>query len=1058
MNSLACKFKIYFIIFIIFCVTPSFQAQTITTGAVNSTLICRGGLITVSFVTNGTFQEGRKFKIQLSNPAGNFSATNYFGELELQCTSSGIVSRSITGEIQSSIPAGNVYRVRVVYFSGGNHPSVIGTTNAQNIKIVNSKVNPSFTLPTSICSGESLILPSVSSNGVAGTWSPAFDNVPALNTTTNYIFTPSTGLCANQASKTITVMANIDPVFDSVSPICSGDSFALPTISENGISGTWSPAIDNTSTTAYTFTPSTGTCATTSTMTVVVNPIVSPTFNQVAAICSGDSFALPTISENGISGTWSPELNFIETTTYTFTPTIVTCATTSTMTVVVNPIITPTFAQVATICEGTEFDLPTVSENGITGTWSPELNNLTTTTYTFTPTNGYCVTTNDLIVVVNPKLTPTFDIISSICTGDSIFGLPQSSLNGIIGSWFPSLNNQETTEYTFTPSSDFCATQTSSTLVVNPIVTIDTNVIAYQSYTWPANGQTYYSSGNYSFVSGCSERNLNLTINHTCILDLPGLISDIEEGLCLSGLTTPTFLIAPVSNATSYLWTVPSGVTIVSGQGTTSVTLVISNSFSSGTLSVSASNECGTSPLRSIMLRSTIPLTPLSISGITTGLCANGVNNPNYSIATVSGAISYLWTAPAGTTIISGQGTTSITLNITNNFTSGSLTVAALNECGSSALRSMILRSAIPTTPLGISGITSGLCANGVNNPSYSIAAVSGATSYIWTAPAGTTITSGQGTTSITLNITNSFTSGSLTVAALNECGASTLRTMILRSAIPTTPLGISGITTGLCSSGITNPCYSIAPVSGAISYVWSAPIGTTIVSGQGTTSITLNITNSFTTGTLTVAASNECGLSQLRSMALTSSLLIPTTIIGSITPCGTETYTCPSVVNANSYIWAVPNGMEIVSGQGTTSITVNVIGSSLNGNISVKASNNCKIGGTKTLAINSCSSNTKMSAPINQELEYDIESEIEAIVFPNPTNSEVNVQFLMELNENVKIEIFDMIGKKVSSEEVQAGRSFVNMTLEGMPLGIYLLQASKSNGVLIYTTKLLKQ
>ena len=54
--------------------------------------------------------------------------------------------------------------------------------------------------------------------------------------------------------------------------ICTGESLtALPTTSDNSITGTWSPALNNTATTTYTFTPDIGQCAEPATMTIVVN-------------------------------------------------------------------------------------------------------------------------------------------------------------------------------------------------------------------------------------------------------------------------------------------------------------------------------------------------------------------------------------------------------------------------------------------------------------------------------------------------------------------------------------------------------------------------------------------------------------------------------------------------------------------------------------------------------------------------------------------------------------------------------------------------------------------
>ena len=68
-------------------------------------------------------------------------------------------------------------------------------------------------------------------------------------------------------------VGNIVPVFDQVGPYCEGTTVsALPTTSNNGITGTWSPQITN-ETNRYTFTPAPGQCATTTTMDVTVNPL-----------------------------------------------------------------------------------------------------------------------------------------------------------------------------------------------------------------------------------------------------------------------------------------------------------------------------------------------------------------------------------------------------------------------------------------------------------------------------------------------------------------------------------------------------------------------------------------------------------------------------------------------------------------------------------------------------------------------------------------------------------------------------------------------------------------
>ncbi|MBX2927398.1 MAG: BspA family leucine-rich repeat surface protein [Saprospiraceae bacterium] len=333
---------------------------------------------------------------------------------------------------------------------------------------VNPNTTPTFTQVSPICVGGSFSLPTTSNNGITGNWSPAINNTA----TTTYTFTPTAGQCATTAMMTVTVSSNIAPTFTQVSPICVGGSFSLPTTSNNGITGTWSPAINNTATTTYTFTPNGGQCATTAMMTVTVNPNTTPTFTQVSPICAGGSFSLPTTSNNGITGIWSPAINNTVTTTYTFTPNGGQCATTAMMTVTVNPNTTPTFTQVSPICAGGSFSLPTTSNNGVTGAWSPAINNMATTTYTFTPNGGQCATTAMMTVTVNPNTTPTFTQVSPICAGGS-FSLPTSSNNGITGTWSPAINNTATTTYTFTPNGGQCATSAMMTVTVNslPIAT-----------------------------------------------------------------------------------------------------------------------------------------------------------------------------------------------------------------------------------------------------------------------------------------------------------------------------------------------------------------------------------------------------------------------------------------------------------------------------------------------------------------------------------------------------------------------------------------------------------
>lgn len=254
----------------------------------------------------------------------------------------------------------------------------------------------------------------------------ALDDISFKETTT----------CLYQQSVTITVTPATVPTFNPVGAICAGDPITpLATTSLNGITGSWSPAPDNTTTTIYTFLPDSGQCASTTTMTITVHQPTTPTFASVAPICQGEILnPLPTTSLEGIPGTWSPALDNTETTTYTFTPSGGQCIGTTTLTVIVNPAAVPTFNQVATICAGQELEpLPTTSLEGISGSWSPALDNTATTTYTFTP-GVECATPATLTVTVNEA--PEFSI-SEGCNGvNYTLGAVQDDASDSTYEWF----------------------------------------------------------------------------------------------------------------------------------------------------------------------------------------------------------------------------------------------------------------------------------------------------------------------------------------------------------------------------------------------------------------------------------------------------------------------------------------------------------------------------------------------------------------------------------------------------------------------------------------------
>lgn len=121
------------------------------------------------------------------------------------------------------------------------------------------------------------------------------------------ITNPVTGCSSAAASGSVFAAPAIDPLFDPIADtICRGDAIApLPLTSNNGISGIWSPALNNQATTTYTFTPAGNVCAYTKQITIVVNnkPVVD--LSAYKTICKGEVVTLdPKATGFGLSYLW----------------------------------------------------------------------------------------------------------------------------------------------------------------------------------------------------------------------------------------------------------------------------------------------------------------------------------------------------------------------------------------------------------------------------------------------------------------------------------------------------------------------------------------------------------------------------------------------------------------------------------------------------------------------------------------------------------------------------------------------------------------------------------
>jgi len=327
------------------------------------------------------------FQDNASTSGGHFGNTTATGDKTLDM-SFGSCSDSVTYNCQQLVNINGglggssaLNDGSTVNFTAFGTPSYVNNGCAAPVEVFTVDAGNS---PISACPGATISLTGTAVGQQSVVWSvtPNGGSFSAANSlSTNYTISPSasgtitltlTATNSCNATKTSTVTLNVNssviPTFNAVAPICPGGNLnPLPTTSTNNITGSWSPALNNTQTTTYTFTPNSGQCANTSTLAIVVNPIITPVFSAVPPVCSGANLEpLPTSSTNNITGVWSPVLNDSETTTYTFTPDAGQCAVVATLTVVVsNPSVS-----ITANCVDTDYTLTALtSDSEVSYAW-----------------------------------------------------------------------------------------------------------------------------------------------------------------------------------------------------------------------------------------------------------------------------------------------------------------------------------------------------------------------------------------------------------------------------------------------------------------------------------------------------------------------------------------------------------------------------------------------------------------------------------------------------------------------------------------------------------------
>ena len=479
--------------------------------------------------------------------------------------------------------------------------------------------------------------------------------------------------------------------------------------------------------------------------------------------------------------------------------------------------------------------------------------------------------------------------------------------------------------------------RTAVSVIITPATTTGSTSISTcgSSYTWPLNGQSYTSSGTYTYIVGCNTATLTLVLtpatNHTTTVSSLNTYtwaagngqtyttSGIKTGTTTNCVTELLELTITTTSATEIPSAFPSfckGATIATATGSTSLkfyTVATGGTALLGTTALTTrtlyltetKNGAESTPrvAKSIVVNA-LPASPSTLISTQSAVICKyiGTTNPVTFTATAVGASSYNWTLPTGASILSGTGTSVVTISFENVSTApgniGAVIVNSVDENGCiSIAKSLALTTKIPTTPttlaltsadtelgFNVSGVPTSLSTLvkiskvgpyiGTSKEFTLTAAVAPtADQYRWELPEGVNITSDNttttenGVTSKLPEITIDFADVTLGTANLvikvysvGGCGESTAKTLTLFRALPTKPAAL--VLTALAGNAIILPIGTadkitkVSPFVGkstqltlvatpitvqgatATSYEWEFPDG---VTPHGTTSTTVN-------------------------------------------------------------------------------------------------------------------------------------------------------------------------------------------------------------------------
>ena len=542
-----------------------------------------------------------------------------------------------------------------------------------------------------------------------------------------------------------------------------------------------------------------------------------------------------------------------------------------------------------------------------------------------------------------------------------------------------------------------------------------------------------------------------------------------------------TISAASLANADSYTWTVPTGVTIVSGQGTTSLVVNFPTSYKPATgknmIRCFANNSASASRsnLDSVKVTLTKPVA-FRITALRSN-SSNGIDRGS-------------WTSTVSSTV--AVSATTINVASTSGLEVGMIVKIVAGTGAGAISTSARVASIVSGTQFTVSvGPTTAIVANAVlvgfkvaQNTTANYVSAAGATNLSTVVTVTSTTGLAEGMSVAVTSGDGVFKAGTLVTKVIDA-------TNFLVSLAPSTNLSNSAVVTAYPLW--TNTC-DITPTSGvsaeydysvvattfnAVGYRFDVPKNA-VISRVGNNSIPVSDSTkfvfttatsigvvfnpSFVSGSIKATPYNNAGTGLAFSVSVKKSIPLIYKVISSgvVDTTGAPVTFTASLTNgstASSYVWTLDSNYIVNSGSVSLVGKTKVVTTSSNtislsfkstfksGTILVRANSLCGNGTAKSFKIAKNVALTKNSngVELTEEGTEEISNE-NFTVYPNPNNGSFNVSMISSnTTDNAVVEIVNMMGQVVASYSVANNEGNISTEINNNDLmtGFYFVKVS---------------